>query len=70
MWLCSYRQNDLVLSLVHRAANLELGIAGISEVVCDGVENFDVSDIVSAHHKYRHSTGAVLERVGLEGLDG
>jgi len=61
-----YRPNDLVLSMVYRAANLALGVAGLSEVKCDGVENYDVSGIVNAHHKYRHNTGAVLELVGLD----
>lgn len=61
--LAGYRPNDLVLAMVHRASNLSVGVAGLSEVKCDGVENYDVSNIVSAHHKYRHSTGAVLELI-------
>ena len=61
-----YRPNDLVLAMVHRAANLALGVAGISEVRAPGIENYDVSDVVSAHHKYRHATGAVLQLVGLD----
>ena len=61
-----YRPNDLVLSLVHRAANLALGVAGLAEVKCEGIENYDVSAVVSAHHKYRHATGAVLQLVGLD----
>mmetsp|Transcript_37898 Transcript_37898/g.75997 ORF Transcript_37898/g.75997 Transcript_37898/m.75997 type:complete len:104 (-) Transcript_37898:848-1159(-) len=58
--------NDLVLALVHRAANLALGVAGLSEVKAAGVENYDVSAVVSAHHKYRHATGAVMQLIGLE----
>ena len=61
-----YRPNDLVLSIVHRAANFALGVAGLGEVVCPGVENYDVSSVVPAHHKYRHTTGAVLQMVGLD----
>lgn len=62
-----YRPNDLVLAMVHRAANLQvLGVAGLGEVRCEGVENVDVSDVVSAHHKYRHTTSDVLSMVGLE----
>ena len=48
------------------AANLALGVAGLAEVKAEGVENYDVSDIVNAHHKYRHATGAVLQLIGLE----
>ena len=55
-----------MLSLVRRAANLALGVAGLSEVRCDGVENYDVSGVVSAHHKYRHHTSDVLQLIGLE----
>ena len=52
--------------MVHRAANLQLGVAGLSEVHCDGIENYDVSAVVSAHHKYRHTTSDVLELIGIE----
>ena len=62
----AYRPNDLVLSIVHRTANLALGVAGLSEVRCEGVENFDVSGVVAAHHKYRHATSDVLSLIGLE----
>ena len=58
--------NDLVLAMVHRAANFALGVAGLAEVKCAGVENFDVSGVVAAHHKYRHATSDVLSLIGLE----
>ena len=62
-----YRPNDLVLAMVHRASNLAvLGVAGLGEVKGDGVENYDVSGVVSAHHKYRHATSDVLTLIGLE----
>ena len=62
----AYRPNDLVLSLIHRTANFAMGVAGLSEVSADGVENYDVSTVVAAHHKYRHATSDVLQLVGLE----
>ena len=62
----AYRPNDLVLSIVHRAANMALGVAGLAEVQCDGVENFDVSGVVAAHHKYRHATSDVLSLIGMD----
>ena len=62
----AYRPNDLVLSIVHRAANLELGVAGLAEVQSEGIENFDVSGVVAAHHRYRHHTADVLSLIGLE----
>ena len=62
----AFRPTDLVLAMVHRASNLALGVAGLSEVKCDGVENYDVSAVVAAHHKYRHHTSDVLTLIGLE----
>ena len=62
----AYRPNDLVLSLIHRSSNFSVGVAGLSEVLCDGVENYDVSAVVPAHHKYRHATSDVLQMIGLE----
>jgi len=65
-----YRPRDLVLSIVFRSASLNVhGVAGLSEVQCDGVENYDVSSVVGAHHKYRHSTSDVLQLIGLEACD-
>lgn len=61
-----YRPTDLVLSLVHRTANLTVGVAGLSEVKCEGIENYDVSGVVTAHHKYRHATADVLQLIDLE----
>jgi hypothetical protein len=44
-------------------------VAGLGEVSCDSVENYDVSGIVHAHGKYRRQTGAVFDLVGLEQCD-
>ena len=64
-----YRPHDLVLSLVYRSANLQTtGVAGLGEVQSPGVENFDVGGVVTAHHKYRHHVGDVLQLVGVEEL--
>jgi hypothetical protein len=62
----AFRPNDLVLAMVHRASNLAFDVAGLSEVQCVGVENYDVSGVVAAHHKYRMHTSDVLSLVGLE----
>lgn len=51
---------------MHRAANLQLGVAGLAEVQCEGIENYDVSGVVAAHHRYRHHTADVLSLIGLE----
>ena len=63
-----YRPTDLVLSLVYRTSSLAVdAVAGLAPVRCDGVENVDVSDVVSAHHRYRFCVGEILQRLDLEG---
>ena len=64
-----YRPNDLVLLIVHRAANMTYGVAGLGEVSCDSVENYDVSGIVHAHVTYCRQTGAMFDLVGPEQCD-
>jgi hypothetical protein len=45
-----YALDDWVLAFVYRGASLEWGVAGLEKVNCiDGVENFDMSDIVVGH---------------------
>ncbi|KAL1529917.1 hypothetical protein AB1Y20_000845 [Prymnesium parvum] len=62
-----YRPDDLVLSLVYRASNLKMGVAGLGPVDSPSVENINVSKVVKAHHKYRHHVKDVLRLVCLEG---
>ncbi|KAL1511598.1 hypothetical protein AB1Y20_006392 [Prymnesium parvum] len=64
-----YRSNDLVLSLIHRASNLEYHVAGLGPVDSASVENVDVSNIVPAHHKYKFHIKEVLKLVQLEGTE-
>ena len=46
---CYRPAEDLVLSLVYRTSSLAVdAVAGLAPVRCDGVENVDVSDVVSA----------------------
>ena len=50
-----YAEDDWVLGFVYRGGSLEWGVAGLEKVTCiSGVENFDVSDLVSGHLQYRH----------------
>ena len=70
-----YSTNDLILSLMFQAkrssfGNFNKGVGSILKPVCGtcpvhvpGVENVDVSDIVSGHQDYCLVTGKILERV-------
>jgi len=65
-----HSENDLVLAFMYRSAHLELGVAGLQAVEgVKGIENVDVSDIVSGHLRYRFLSGSILKRIGFEDLD-
>ena len=70
-----YSRNDLILSLMFQAKRLSGNfsnsagssllkpVCGTCPVLVPGVENFDVSDMVSGHQDYCLVTGKILERV-------
>ncbi|KAF9893661.1 hypothetical protein FE257_009829 [Aspergillus nanangensis] len=66
----AYSENDTVLALMYRTSSLQLDIAGLEPVKgVAGVENLDVSDIISGHLRYQFLVGHILRRVGLEPID-
>ena len=65
-----YSTNDYLLAFLHRASSLQYGVAGLAPIPgLSGVENFDLSDTVSGHLRYRYLAGAILQKIGFEGLD-
>jgi len=65
-----YAQDDWVLGFVYRGGSLEWGVSGLEKVECvPGIENFDVSGLVSGHLQYRFVLGEILEKIGMYGLD-
>jgi Protein of unknown function (DUF726) len=59
-----FSQKDLILSLMFQFKRLGLKpVCGTCPVNVDGVENVDVSDVVSGHQDYCVSTGRILHRV-------
>ena len=65
-----YSTNDYLLAFLHRASSLQYGVAGLASIPgLSGVENFDLSDTVSGHLRYRYLAGAILQKIGFEGLD-
>lgn len=60
-----YSENDMVLGFVYRAHRLEFGVAGLQAIKdVDGIENLDLSDLVSGHLRYPGLTGEILRRCG------
>lgn len=65
-----YSENDAVLALLYRTSSLQLGVAGLQPVQdVVGVENLDVSDIISGHLRYQFLVGHILNKIGLESID-
>ena len=65
-----YSTNDYLLAFLHRASSFQYGVAGLAPVSgLSGVENYDVSDTVSGHLRYRYLVGAIMQKIGFEGID-
>lgn len=65
-----YSSNDLILGFLYRTSSIQYGIAGLQKIEgLPSVENVDVSETVSGHLRYRYLVGAILKKIGFEGLD-
>ena len=65
-----YSVNDYVLGFMYRTSAIQYGVAGLQKVEgLAAVENFDVSEDVSSHQKYRYLIGAILRKIGFEDID-
>lgn len=63
-----YSRKDLVLSIMFqykRLAGVLRKVCGTNPIKVPGVENYDVSDLVSGHDDYCVATGKILKRVRL-----
>ncbi|KAI4713908.1 hypothetical protein J4E89_001357 [Alternaria sp. Ai002NY15] len=61
---------DYVLGFLYRSAKLQVGVAGLQKIEnVHGVENFDVSKLVSGHDQYRYLVGTILVKVALGDID-
>uniref|UniRef100_A0A7S3QDT7 DUF726 domain-containing protein n=1 Tax=Chaetoceros debilis TaxID=122233 RepID=A0A7S3QDT7_9STRA len=61
-----YSQKDLILSLMfqfHRLSGALRAVCGTSPVHVRGIENYDVSALVSAHSDYCNMTGHILRMI-------
>jgi len=61
---------DYILGFLYRSAKLQVGVAGLQKIEnVHGVENIDVSKLVSGHDQYRYLVGTILVRIGLGDVD-
>ncbi|KAJ5666052.1 uncharacterized protein N7477_008500 [Penicillium maclennaniae] len=65
-----YSENDSVLGFLYRTSSLQLGVAGLQPVEnVPGVENLNVSDMISGHLRYKFLLGRIMTSVGLQDVD-
>ena len=58
-----FSTNDYILGFLYRTSSIQLGVAGLEPVLgVAGVQNIDVSEVVSGHLRYRYLTGSILDR--------
>lgn len=65
-----YSTEDYVLGYLYRSTKLEFGVAGLDTVKgVHGIENVDMSQLVSGHDKYRYLAGKILVKIGFGDVD-
>lgn len=65
-----YSTNDYILAFLYRSSSIQYGVAGLQAIpFVKGVENVDVSDMVSGHTSYRYLTGRILKQIGFEDVN-
>lgn len=65
-----YSENDGVLALLYRTSSFQLGVAGLQPIEgLSGVENLDVSKVISGHLRYQYLLGRILNVIGLQAID-
>jgi hypothetical protein len=65
-----YSENDSVLAFLYRTSSLQYGVAGLQPIEnVPGVENLDVSDIISGHLRYQYLIGRILRTLALESIN-
>ncbi|KAG4442830.1 hypothetical protein IFR05_001711 [Cadophora sp. M221] len=65
-----YSENDYILGFLYRTSSIQYGVAGLQEAQdVKGIENVNVSEIVSGHLRYQYLVGSILEKIGFEDID-
>jgi hypothetical protein len=60
-----YSTEDYILGYLYRSTKLQMGVAGLQEVKdVFGIENVDMSKLVTGHDRYRYLVGTILTKVG------
>lgn len=66
----AYSTEDYILGYLYRSTKLEMGVAGLGPVRdVHGIENIDVSKLVSGHDQYRYLVGTILVKIGFSDVN-
>ncbi|KAF2122090.1 hypothetical protein BDV96DRAFT_137068 [Lophiotrema nucula] len=65
-----YSTEDYILGFLYRSAKFQMGVAGLQEVQgIYGIENVNMSKLVTGHDRYRYLVGTILIKVGFGDVD-
>ncbi|KAF8852689.1 DUF726-domain-containing protein [Acephala macrosclerotiorum] len=65
-----YSENDYILAFLYRTSAIQFGVAGLQEAQdVKGIENVNVSEMVSGHLRYQYLVGSILEKIKFEDID-
>ncbi|OCK81316.1 DUF726-domain-containing protein [Lepidopterella palustris CBS 459.81] len=65
-----YSTEDYILGFLYRTSKIQLSVAGLQEVKgVYGIQNVDVSSLVTGHDRYRYVVGTILNQIGFEDVD-
>ncbi|KPI40310.1 uncharacterized protein AB675_7525 [Cyphellophora attinorum] len=65
-----YASKDFLLGFLYRARNATVNISGLRSISgVPGVENADISEIVTGHNQYRLAMGKILKQIHFNDLD-
>ncbi|KAI9773750.1 MAG: hypothetical protein M1835_006110 [Candelina submexicana] len=65
-----FSEHDYILGFLYRTSSIQYGVAGLQKVEgMKGIENIDVSKMVTGHLRYRYLVGSILEKIGFEDIE-
>ncbi|KAI9717034.1 MAG: hypothetical protein M1812_004969 [Candelaria pacifica] len=65
-----FSEHDYILGFLYRTSSIQYGVAGLQKVEgMKGIENVDVSEMVTGHLRYRYLVGSILEKIGFEDIE-
>jgi len=65
-----YSEDDYILGFLYRTSKLQKGVAGLQEVQdVYGIQNVNMTKLVSGHDRYRYLVGTILTKIGFEDIN-